>query len=93
LDEKKRAPGAFVSVLSSSIIFDQTKAHHTASSDSPHNQVVVRGVITVYAFLALTDDKSGKPKFPALVFCILVGGAEFESATPWMSTKYSNQLN
>ena len=23
----------------------------------------------------------------------LVGGAEFESATPWMSTKYSNQLN
>jgi hypothetical protein len=24
---------------------------------------------------------------------ILVGGAEFESATPWMSTKYSNQLN
>ena len=24
---------------------------------------------------------------------VLVGGAEFESATPWMSTKYSNQLN
>jgi hypothetical protein len=27
------------------------------------------------------------------VACNLVGGAEFESATPWMSTKYSNQLN
>jgi hypothetical protein len=24
---------------------------------------------------------------------ILVGGAGFEPATPWMSTKYSNQLN
>jgi hypothetical protein len=24
---------------------------------------------------------------------ILVGGEEFESPTPWMSTKYSNQLN
>lgn len=23
----------------------------------------------------------------------LVGGEEFESPTPWMSTKYSNQLN
>jgi hypothetical protein len=23
----------------------------------------------------------------------LVGGAGFEPATPWMSTKYSNQLN
>jgi hypothetical protein len=28
-----------------------------------------------------------------LMLPILVGGAEFESATPWMSTKYSNQLN
>jgi hypothetical protein len=27
------------------------------------------------------------------VAAYLVGGAEFESATPWMSTKYSNQLN
>ena len=26
-------------------------------------------------------------------FWILVGGEEFESPTPWMSTKYSNQLN
>ena len=24
---------------------------------------------------------------------VLVGGEEFESPTPWMSTKYSNQLN
>lgn len=27
------------------------------------------------------------------VLHILVGGEEFESPTPWMSTKYSNQLN
>ena len=28
------------------------------------------------------------------IYCqILVGGEEFESPTPWMSTKYSNQLN
>ena len=30
--------------------------------------------------------------FLALTKC-LVGGEEFESPTPWMSTKYSNQLN
>jgi hypothetical protein len=36
LNEKKRAPGAFISVLSS---FDQAKAHHTASSDSPTTQL------------------------------------------------------
>jgi hypothetical protein len=40
--------------------------------------VVVRGVITGLTFLS---------------HCILVGGEEFESPTPWMSTKYSNQLN
>ncbi len=30
---------------------------------------------------------------PLIVLLILVGGEEFESPTPWMSTKYSNQLN
>jgi hypothetical protein len=42
-----------------------------------------------------TNKKSASTMKVEALFCFksLVGGAEFESATPWMSTKYSNQLN
>ncbi len=39
------------------------------------------------------EEKTGPARSTDPAFWILVGGAEFESATPWMSTKYSNQLN
>jgi hypothetical protein len=34
-----------------------------------------------------------QPLLGACDLKMLVGGAGFEPATPWMSTKYSNQLN